>query len=136
MQQSRRLALACLRVMNAPSGLKFNICSLRSSHDRNVDITDLPDRIQQSISAVLSYTCRFVGDHMNFNSDDEQTEDPEDRRSMQEYYKSLRIELRHFFQDHFLYWLEVLSLEKHMNTASRSLIAILEISMKEVILLS
>ncbi|KAF7978742.1 hypothetical protein HWV62_44752 [Athelia sp. TMB] len=132
MRQNRHLALACLRVMNAPSGLKFNICGLRSSDDRNVDIIDLTDRIQRSISAVLSYTCRFVGDHMDFNSDHQQTQGPEDRGSMQEYYESLRFELQCFFQDHFLYWLEVLSLVKHMNTASRSLIAILDVSMKEL----
>ncbi|KAF7978739.1 hypothetical protein HWV62_44746 [Athelia sp. TMB] len=129
-KQNRQLALACLRVMNAPpSGLRFNICNLDSSHKRNIDITDLRDRIQQSISKVLSYACRFVGDHMNFSSNDK---DAEDLKSVMTYYEALQFQLRQFFLNNFLHWLEILSLEKHINVASRSLNAILGISVEKL----
>ena len=130
-QQDRHLALACLRSMNA--GLKFNICHLESSHRRNTDILDLPVRVQNLIGTVLSYSCRFVGEHIEFISYDKQDDDdPEARLSIQEYEERLRFELLRLFRDKFTYWLEVLSVAKHMATASRSLLAILDISVERV----
>ncbi|KAF7970766.1 hypothetical protein HWV62_23108 [Athelia sp. TMB] len=131
MQQDRHLALACLRVMNAE--LKFNICRLESSHRRNADILDLPARIQNFISTVLSYSCRFMGEHMALASNDEWAgDDLEPPLFMQEYEEEVRLELLHLFQEKFTYWLEVLSVENHMNITSRSLRAILAISVEKL----
>ncbi|KAF7974592.1 hypothetical protein HWV62_11868 [Athelia sp. TMB] len=102
-QQNQHLALASLRVMNAK--LKFNICGLESSHNRNSAVPDLAARIHSSVSTVLLYSCRFVGAHIDRTAQDE----------------DMLRELNFFFLERFLYWLEVLSLEKYVNIASRSL---------------
>ncbi|KAF7974595.1 hypothetical protein HWV62_11874 [Athelia sp. TMB] len=105
--QNQPLALACARVMN--TGLAFNICGLESSHNTNSAVPDLATRIQNSIPRVLSYSCRFLGAHVQLTPRN----------------KNVHDELRELFMERFLYWLEVLSLERHMNEASRSLAAIL-----------
>lgn len=105
--QNQHLALACARVMN--TGLAFNICGLESSHNSNSAVPDLATRIQNSVPRVLSYSCRFLGAHVDLTPQD----------------KNVHDELRELFMERFLYWLEVLSLERHMNEASRSLAAIL-----------
>ncbi|KAF7966723.1 hypothetical protein HWV62_37265, partial [Athelia sp. TMB] len=102
-QQNQHLALASLRVMNAR--LKFNICGLESSHNRNSAVPDLAARIHNSIGTVLLYSCRFLGAHIDHTAQDE----------------DMLRELNFFFSERFLYWLEVLSLEKYINIASRSL---------------
>ncbi|KAF7970764.1 hypothetical protein HWV62_23104 [Athelia sp. TMB] len=105
-QQDQHLALASLRVMKTK--LKFNICGLESSHMRNGAVPDLTARVRNSIDTVLSYSCRFLGAHVESTP----------------HGKDLHNELEEFFLEHFLYWLEVLSLERHINKASRSLSAI------------
>ncbi|KAF7970763.1 hypothetical protein HWV62_23102 [Athelia sp. TMB] len=106
-KQNQHLALASLRVMKAE--LKFNICGLESSQKPNIAMTDLAARIQRSISSVLSYSCRFLGTHVALTAHDAQAHN----------------ELREFLFERFIYWLEVLSLEQHVNTASKSLSSIL-----------
>ncbi|KAF7984138.1 hypothetical protein HWV62_16782 [Athelia sp. TMB] len=103
---NQNLALACARVMN--TGLVFNICGLESSHEPNSAVPDLATRIRNSIPRVLSYSCRFLGAHVQLTPQD----------------KDVHNELREIFMKRFLFWLEVLSLERHMNEASRSLAAI------------
>ncbi|KAF7974593.1 hypothetical protein HWV62_11870 [Athelia sp. TMB] len=130
-QQDRHLAFTCLRVMN--TDLKFNICGLESSYKRNVDIIDLPERVKNFISPALYYACRFVGDHMNIVSDDEQIEDfARELPSMMEYNRKLCPELLTLFCGKFPFWLEVLSLMKQMNTAAGSLGTMLKFSKERV----
>jgi hypothetical protein len=51
------LAFAILQVMKAE--LHFNMCNLKSSYQLNSDIPDLAQKIKQSISPALSYSCRY-----------------------------------------------------------------------------
>ncbi|KAF7979229.1 hypothetical protein HWV62_43190 [Athelia sp. TMB] len=105
--QDRHLTLACLRVMK--TDLKFNICGLESSHKANTDVYDLAQRIQRSITSVLSYSCRFVASHLESTAQD----------------MDLRNEVEEFLLERLLYWLEILSLKKCINIASKSLSAFL-----------
>ncbi|KAF7982794.1 hypothetical protein HWV62_25709 [Athelia sp. TMB] len=127
MRQDRHLALACLRVMNDPSGLKFNICNLGSSHTRNIDSPELPALGANPIGPILSYACRFLGEHIVSTSSSEKrsVNGPRELPSILENDEKLRLELLTYFHEKFLFWLEVLSIEKHMNLASGSLAKIL-----------
>lgn len=58
----KQLALASLRIMQ--SQLKFNICKLETSYQRNREILDLARRIQDHIPAHLLYACRFGIKHI------------------------------------------------------------------------
>ena len=106
-RQNQHLALASLRVMK--SNLKFNICGMESSHKPNSAYSDIAARMRNSIPAVLSYSCRFLGSHVEPTAGD----------------NDVHNELEEFLRERFLYWLEVLSVEKHISIASRSLSAIL-----------
>ncbi|KIM89363.1 hypothetical protein PILCRDRAFT_2589 [Piloderma croceum F 1598] len=61
-QHYRKLALALMNVMRKE--LRFNICDLTTSHIHNIEIPDLPVRINRAISLHLSYSCRFWADHL------------------------------------------------------------------------
>ncbi|KZP17839.1 WD40 repeat-like protein [Athelia psychrophila] len=107
-KKDQNLVLGCLRVMKEE--LRFNICGLETSHLRSADVPDLPIRVQTHITPHLLYACRFIGVHLQTTS----------------YEKQVGSELKDFLHRHFLYWLEVLSLSKLVNTASRSLSSILK----------
>jgi len=98
------LAFASLGVLKKQ--LRFNICSLRSSYLSNSAIPDLEDRMKESISAELSYSCRFWGTHISAMS----VEQP------------LVEEVKEFFDDErLLFWLEVVSLLKVVGGAVATL---------------
>ncbi|KIM87374.1 hypothetical protein PILCRDRAFT_814882 [Piloderma croceum F 1598] len=107
-QHSHSLMLSSLRVME--SGLRFNICNLETSHVRNTDVPDLAARVENTILPHLSYGCRFWADHLITTA----------------YDTEILSKLRDFFHHRFLYWLEVLSLLKKINVASRMLRSMLE----------
>jgi hypothetical protein len=102
-QQHRRLALACLRVMN--SELRFNICGLETSHIRNDDVVELPKRIAASVSTRLQYSCRFWTAHLC------------DTTNIGDFWRPLSQEVLDFFYSRLLYWLEVMSLIKEIPTS-------------------
>ncbi|KIL65683.1 hypothetical protein M378DRAFT_10566 [Amanita muscaria Koide BX008] len=56
------LALASLYAMRQK--LQFNICRLESSYVRNSEIGDLLQRVRLYISPELSYSCRFLANHV------------------------------------------------------------------------
>ncbi|KAJ7776917.1 WD40 repeat-like protein [Mycena maculata] len=87
------LALRCLQVLNHE--LRFNICVLEDSHLLNGQVLDLPDRIDKHISAALSYASQFWAIHL-------QKAEPDNGQ--------LLAELLDFMHNHFLHWLEILSL--------------------------
>ena len=90
--------------------LKFNICQLETSHQRNKDVSDLAERIKEAISSHLSYSCRFWADHLrstNFTFD-------------------MNVEIQDFLHTRLLLWLEVLSLIKEVNIASKALLSVIE----------
>jgi hypothetical protein len=72
--------------------------------------TNLTTRIQNTILPQLSYGCRFWADHL----------------SATVYDTKIVNELGDFFRHRFLYWLEVLSVVKKINVASRMLVSLLE----------
>ncbi|KZP17818.1 WD40 repeat-like protein [Athelia psychrophila] len=112
-KQDQNLVLGCLRIMKKE--LRFNICRLETSHLRNADVHDLPTLVQTHITSHLLYACRFLGVHLQNIS----------------YEKQIGSALEHFLLEHFPQWLEVLSLTKLVNTASRSLSSILKWSQSD-----
>jgi ribosomal protein S9 len=102
-QESRALTQVCLRTMR--ENLRFNICGLESSHTLNADIPDLLSRKKQHIPQHLSYSCSWWANHL----------------AETEFDDGIFQDLQHFMQKQFLFWLEVLSIIKRVNLASRSL---------------
>ncbi|KZP10853.1 hypothetical protein FIBSPDRAFT_757549 [Athelia psychrophila] len=107
-KQDQNLVLGCLRIMKEE--LRFNPCGLETSHLRNADVPDLPTRVQTHITPHLLYACLFLGVHLKTIPHGEQ----------------IGCELKDFMHEHFLHWLEVLSLTKLVNTASRSFSSIVK----------
>ncbi|KAG2078662.1 hypothetical protein BDR04DRAFT_968455, partial [Suillus decipiens] len=103
----RDLAFASLRVME--DGLRFNICSLESSHLPNSAVIDLETRVKKSISAELSYLCRFWGTHVQATA----------------FESSLAKNVQAFFEeDRLLFWLEALALTKSLGSSEGCLLSI------------
>lgn len=98
------LLLGCLRLMRA--GLRFNLCGLETSYLSNKDVTGLSHRIKTAIPAHLAYACRFWADHLQAASRSDQ----------------LVAELENFVVNHWLYWLEALSLIDSVAIASPALL--------------
>ncbi|PVF94474.1 hypothetical protein CPB86DRAFT_45312, partial [Serendipita vermifera] len=99
-ETNRRITLACLNAMR--TGLRFNICDIKSSHVQNSDMIDLDLRIKQRVPPHLQYSCFFWVDHLVESSHDTEIMDL----------------VKGFMDNHFLFWLEVLSLCKRVNVAS------------------
>ena len=96
----RRMFESSFRLMNKT--LRFNICQIPSSFLRN---DQLPlGHVESVISHPLAYACRFWGSHLeNFESD-------------------VNVDLVNtFIQEHFLSWLEVLSVHQSLSDATRFL---------------
>ncbi|KZP05641.1 WD40 repeat-like protein [Athelia psychrophila] len=102
----QRFVLACLGVLK--NELRFNICDLPTSHVHNADVPDLPDCLGRFISPHLLYACRFLGTHLDAAP----------------YEIRIREELGVFLHEKLLFWLEVLSLTKQMNLATKILTSI------------
>jgi hypothetical protein len=97
------LAFAALQVMKAE--LQFNICSLESSYILNSNVPNLAEKIKQSISSPLSYSCQHWASHVqetSFNS-------------------AIATQVRDFLDKNFLFWIEVLSLIKCVHIATHCL---------------
>jgi hypothetical protein len=101
--QSKSLVLGCLRILN--SQLCFNICKLENSHIFNIDVPDLSDRITTHITAELKYASLFWAHHLQATEVDNE----------------IFSELKHFINNQFLHWLEVLSLLDQVPIAIESL---------------
>jgi hypothetical protein len=106
---SHVMAMKCLQRMK--DGLKFNICDLETSYLRNDEVENLSERIQMKISDTLSYTCRYWAAHLR------------NIRSAQEGHEALLEEVKGFFYNRFLFWLEVMSLLKQTLAANSVLLA-------------
>jgi hypothetical protein len=87
------------------NNLRFNICGLESSHIPNAHIPDLLSRGNEHIPPHLSYSCGWWASHLaETEFDDEIFED-----------------LQYFMQKQFLFWLEVLSINKQVNKGAQAL---------------
>jgi len=86
--------------------LQFNICDLPSSYLPNSEIWDLDNRIKERIPPELAYSCQYWTEHVRqvpFNS-------------------ALAAAIRAFFNnERFLFWFEILSLLKLVNTCAGSM---------------
>jgi hypothetical protein len=102
---SRNLTSSCFRLMKA--GLKFNICSLETSHLRNSEVRDLPSRIQSFIPTYLSYACRFAARHLR------------DLPKEISVFGGLLQDIDDFLHVRLLYWLEVMSLIEEVSIISK-----------------
>jgi len=106
------LAFASLGVMMEQ--LHFNICDLPSAYLPNSQISDLDARVKKYIPSEMAYSCRFWTNHV--------------RRVPFE--SILAVEVRAFFNNEiFLFWLEVLSLLKLVNTCAGSLSSLIQWAM-------
>ena len=106
------LAFASLAIMMEK--LRFNICDLPSSYLPNSAIHDLDNRIKECIPPELAYSCRFWMEHVRqapFNP-------------------PLAAEVRAFVNnERLLFWFEVLSLLKLINTCAGSLSSLIQWAM-------
>jgi len=101
------LAFASLRVMGRE--LRFNICSLESSYLPNSAVLDLEERVKKSISAELSYSCRYWGTHVGATP----------------FQSVLAEEIRAFLDaERLLFWLEALALMKGLSGSVGTLTSI------------
>ncbi|KAG8744063.1 hypothetical protein FRC10_010848 [Ceratobasidium sp. 414] len=93
------LALRCLDAMKV--SLRFNICNLESSYVLDADVLDLPERINDTISSHLFYSCSHWVDHLCEAGTEEVLITP----------------LEGFLSSGVLFWLEVLNLKKCLKLA-------------------
>jgi hypothetical protein len=91
--------------------LNFNICSFPSSHLRNNEVEDIESKILHCISGQLAYSCCFWAEHMN------------SLKKLAEIEELLNI----FFKQHFLFWLEVLSLLGTLTLAHNALSIVIQV---------
>ncbi|KAJ7098937.1 WD40-repeat-containing domain protein [Mycena epipterygia] len=101
----RTLSLACLRILNSPSELRFNMCGLKDSHLLNVAVPRLSDQVAAAISPQLLYSSCFWLNHIQATLFDTRVLE----------------EMDMFFHNQFLYWLEVLSLLGQIPMATAAL---------------
>jgi hypothetical protein len=99
------LAFAMLQVMKTE--LHFNMCNLKSSYQLNSNIPDLPQKIKQSISSALSYSCRYWASHVQ-------------QATATLFYSKIAALVREFLNQQFLFWMEALSLLKSVQIAMHS----------------
>jgi hypothetical protein len=92
------MAQRCLAIMNA--GLKFNICGLESSRQRNDQIPDLKRRIPEE----LQYSTVYWLDHLSRSGGLGDVE-------------KLKVAYQFLYHTRLFYWLEVISVISEINAA-------------------
>ncbi|KAF8748415.1 Polysaccharide lyase family 8, N terminal alpha-helical domain [Rhizoctonia solani] len=97
-KHSQLVSEHCFDIMKQQ--LRFNICSLETSFIADNQVEDLEARIARSISPTLSYAAHHWGDHVS--------------RSVP--CEVVREKLEDFLSHRLLFWMEVLSLKRTMNT--------------------
>ncbi|KIM21165.1 hypothetical protein M408DRAFT_333630 [Serendipita vermifera MAFF 305830] len=96
--ENRSLTAHCFRIMQEK--LKFNMCHIESSYLKNEKVPDLNSRIKEHIPSHLSYASQFWTSHLyDAKVDDE-----------------IKAGVRYFMKNQFLYWLEVLSFKKIVDS--------------------
>jgi hypothetical protein len=104
-EHHQALAVRCVTIMNTQ--LRRDICSICDPTLPNSDVSDLPQRIERSVSPELRYSTVFWADHI----------------SCAETIKALDVlaALAEFCDEHVLHWLELLSLLGLLSVASKVL---------------
>ncbi|CAE6406594.1 unnamed protein product [Rhizoctonia solani] len=98
MQYSQLLAQRCFDTMK--SQLRFNICALRSSFVPDDEVEDLEARVKANITPTLGYVCQYWANHLGMSIKS----------------GTLLRMLVEFLSHRLLFWMEVLSLLKLINT--------------------
>jgi hypothetical protein len=98
------LTTSCFRIMER--SLRFNICGIKSSFQRNLDIKGIAERVDESLPSELVYATHYWADHLQLAPDDYE----------------LLLRLKRLMDAKFLFWLEVLSLEGQTLLASSALL--------------
>ena len=120
------LARGCLEIMEhgtrnpkrqhaVPSGLRFNICNLETSHLENSDVSDIDERIASNVSSELLYSSLHWVEHMvkyctaatSIEMDVSLTAKAEISQMLGDFLQTERS----------LFWLEVLSLTENLGRA-------------------
>lgn len=107
-EQACFFTTTCLDIMDKE--LHFNMCKLSSSFSLNKDVVDLHDRLEANVSSSLLQACRHWTDEV---------------AKLEPLGANLLPMLNQFFQNHFLHWLEIMSVAalspvdalKNLNTA-------------------
>jgi hypothetical protein len=92
--QHALLSHSCFHIMK--SGLRFNICNLPSSFLLDSEVPDLGRLVEESISNVLRYSCRYWAQHLT--------------QAASHDHDSLRICIRDFLCVRVLFWIEAMNL--------------------------
>ncbi|KAJ7773979.1 hypothetical protein B0H16DRAFT_1880471 [Mycena metata] len=102
----KRRTLAALARMQ--DGLQFNICRLTTSYwfNSTIPLQDLEGQRNRHASSTLLYCCRYWMDHWDSNHGNPEILD----------------ELHRFLTTKFLYWVEILSLFRHLADEDRPLL--------------
>ncbi|KAF7967840.1 hypothetical protein HWV62_32914 [Athelia sp. TMB] len=108
-EHQHTLTTVCLGIMN--KRLHFNMCNLTTSHISNEHIPDLSGRVERAIPQSLSYPCLFWGYHVQQTAAGS---------------SSLPPLILTFFEQKFLFWLEVLSLMGEIRLVSQAMVAVKE----------
>jgi hypothetical protein len=87
-----------------PPGLRFNICSLQTSHLRNDEVTGLKQMIEENVSPELRYSCMYWPDHL-IASRMEEGPQADDTKS-----EILAAAIDFLCSTQSLYWLEAMTL--------------------------
>lgn len=120
--QHAKMTLCCLELMKTK--LERNLCKL-PRYAMNCDVEDLISRRQEFIGDALEYACMFWAKHLRAGGK------PHDQT------EALICLLYHFFQQHLLAWLEVLSIMNELRVAVYALdglkVWLLEVSLKEFV---
>ena len=103
-EQHLSLASISLRLLAAPDHLRFNIAGLESSYLENDDVPDFKPRVSAAISTSLSYACTYWATHWRHSS-----ESPALHKTLKDMGTLMNLK--------FLFWLEVLALQKKINVA-------------------
>ncbi|CAE6423483.1 unnamed protein product [Rhizoctonia solani] len=98
MQYIQLLAQRCFDTMK--SQLRFNICALRSSFVPDDEVEDLEARVKANITPTLGYVCQYWANHLGMSIKS----------------GTLLRMLVEFLSHRLLFWMEVLSLLKMINT--------------------
>jgi hypothetical protein len=88
------LSHSCFHIMK--SDLRFNICNLPSSFLLDSEVPDLSRLVEESISNVLTYCCRYWAQHL--------------ARAASHDRDSLRTCIRDFLRLRVLFWIEAMNL--------------------------
>ena len=105
----KKMTISCLKIMQDPQGLKFNICGLESSYRMNSKVDDMDALIEKCIPSFLAYACQHWADHLRGIASTEKRD-----------IEVIKL-LRTFLDFRLLYWLEALSLRSESDLAFKSL---------------